>query len=151
MRVPVALVVVTLLVWTTRISNIWNDEATTTGDKLASTALAASFTVLAVATAVALWRRAAAAPVLVAALAGWTLVVWVVRMVAIAGSDRGAGFVAVHAVLAVASGALAVAALAGLGQLRATSSASVRHRQPPPALRNSSTLDSTTSKPHASS
>ena len=32
-----------------------------------------------------------------------------------------------------------------------TSSASVRHRQPPPAFRNSPTADSTTLKPHASS
>ena len=43
----------TLFVWTTRIGNIWNDDAASTASKVGSTALALSFTVLAVAVVVA--------------------------------------------------------------------------------------------------
>jgi hypothetical protein len=107
-RAAVVLVVWTLFVWTTRIGNIWRDDTATTGSKLASTALALSFTVLALAVAAALWRRAEAAlRVGVIGLAVWTVGVWVVRSVTIMTDDRGAGFKAVHGVLAVVSVALA--------------------------------------------
>src|SRR5690606_8736058 len=109
--VAVALVAWTFFVWTTRIANIWRDEALTTGEKWGRTGLAVSFTVLALAVVVTLWRRARQASlVAVGALAGWSVVVWVVRDVRIVAADHGAGFKAVHTVLAVVS--IALAALA---------------------------------------
>jgi hypothetical protein len=98
----------TVFVWTTRIGNIWRDDAAGTGSKVASTALALSFTVLAVAVAVAAWRRAwAALRPAVLGLAAWTTGVWVVRSVTIVAGDRSVGFKVVHGVLAVVSIALA--------------------------------------------
>jgi hypothetical protein len=155
-RRPFALALVgwTFFVWTTRIANIWRDGALDTGEKLGRTGLALSFTLLAVAVVVALWRRARRAElVAVGALAGWSVAVWVVRDARILAADHDAAFKVVHTVLAVVSIVLAAlawrearrAAQPGDGSLSATSSASVRHRQPPPALRNSSTRHSTTS------
>lgn len=105
-----ALVVWTLLVWTTRIGNIWGDDALSTADKWGRTGLALSFTVLAVATAWALWQRAAWLRPAVGALAAWTVGVWVVRALGIATGDHGAAFVAVHLVLAIVSVALSALA-----------------------------------------
>jgi hypothetical protein len=98
----------TLFVWTTRIGNIWRDDAASTTSKVGSAALALSFTVLAVAVVVAGWRRAwAVLRPAVLALAGWTAAVWVVRSLTILAGDRSAGFKVVHGVLAVVSIALA--------------------------------------------
>ena len=107
-RLPgtIALAVWSLLVWTTRIRNIWTDEALTTGERWARTALAGSFTVLAVAVVVALVQRASWLRPAVGVLAVWSVVVWVVRSVGIATADHDAGFVAVHLVLAVVSAVL---------------------------------------------
>ena len=102
-----ALVVWTLLVWTTRIRNIWGDDALSDSEKWGRTALALSFTVLAVAVAVALWRRRDWVGLAAKVLAGWTIGVWVVRSVGIATGDHEASFIAVHLVLAVVSCALA--------------------------------------------
>jgi hypothetical protein len=106
-----ALVGWTFFVWTARIANVWRDEALDTGEKLGRTGLALSFTLLAVVAVVTLWRRAGrAALVAVAALAGWSVAVWVVRDVRILTGDHDAGFKVVHTVLAVVS--IALAALA---------------------------------------
>lgn len=103
-RAAVALVVWTFLVWTARIANVWGDEGLDTAGKVGRTALALSFTALAVAVLVAL-RRRAPGPIRAAvlALAAWTAAVWVVRGAGIATGDHEAGFVAVHLVLAVVS------------------------------------------------
>jgi hypothetical protein len=110
------LVVWTLLVWTTRIGNIWDDDALNSGEKWARTALALSFTVLAVGVALALVRRARWLDVAVKVLAGWTLGVWVVRSIEIATGDEGAAFVVVHLVLAVISVVLAALAVGELSR-----------------------------------
>jgi peptidoglycan/LPS O-acetylase OafA/YrhL len=111
----IALVAWTFLVWTTRINNIWADDGLDTAAKTGRTALALSFTLLAAATAVALWRRREhevpwGRP-LVTGFAGWTLAVWMVRGVQIATGDHDAAFIAVHLVLAVVSIVLAGLAL----------------------------------------
>jgi hypothetical protein len=96
-RAAAALVAWTFLVWTTRVANVWRD--------------ALSFTVLAIAAGVALWRRLAQATVVaVGALAAWTVAVWVVRGIGILAADHDLGFKVVHTVLAVVSIALAVLA-----------------------------------------
>ncbi|HET6953854.1 MAG TPA: hypothetical protein VFI47_26050, partial [Acidimicrobiales bacterium] len=72
-RRPFALALVgwTFLVWTTRIANIWRDADLDTGEQVGRTALAVSFTLLAAAVVVALWRRSArAATITVGLLAG---------------------------------------------------------------------------------
>ena len=104
----------TLLVWTTRIRNIWTDESLTTAGQLWRTLLAGVFTAFAVATITA-WirtRRTGAvapawAPPLVRAFALWTVGVWVVRGTQIAFGDHSAAFIAVHTLLAILSIALA--------------------------------------------
>jgi hypothetical protein len=110
-RATIALLAWTFLVWTTRIANIWRDADLSTGEQWGRTLLAASFTVLALAVVVALWRRAAPAVVVtVGALAAWTTAVWVVRGTGILVGDHDLGFKAVHAALGVVS--IALAALA---------------------------------------
>lgn len=108
----VALAVWTLLIWTTRIGNIWRDDDLSTAGKLGDTALALSFTVLAVAVLVALWRGT---PVglrrTVGILAGWTVGVWLVRSVDILLDDWSVGFKVVHTALAVISVVLAALAV----------------------------------------
>ena len=106
-----ALVAWTFFVWTTRIANIWRDEALDTGEKVGRTGLALSFTLLAIAVVVTLWRRLPQASLLaVGALAAWSVAVWVVRDVRILFADHEIGFKVVHTVLAVVS--IALAALA---------------------------------------
>lgn len=101
-----ALVTWTVLVWTTRIGNIWGDEALTTGEKWGRTGLAGSFTLLAAAVAWALWRRTTWLRPALAALAAWTVAVWIVRAFGIATGDHEPAFIAVHLVLATVSLAL---------------------------------------------
>lgn len=112
-RRPFALALVgwTFFVWTTRIANIWRDGALDTGEKVGRTGLALSFTLLAIAVVVTLWRRLPQASlVAVGALAGWSVAVWVVRDVRILFADHEMGFKVVHTVLAVVS--IVLAALA---------------------------------------
>ena len=106
MAAPAALAAWTVLVWTTRIRNIWTDDALSTGEQWARTLLALSFTALAVAVAAAIARRASWLRPAVAALAAWTAAVWLVRSVDIATGDHSAAFVVVHLALAVISLAL---------------------------------------------
>lgn len=122
----VVLVVWTLLVWTTRISNIWGDQALSDGEKWGRTALAMSFTLLALGVAVALWRRAGSLRAAVTALAAWTVLVWVVRSVGIATGDHDTAFVVVHLVLAVVSIGLAGAAVRAGGRSAPTLAAADR-------------------------
>ena len=104
----VAFVIWTFFVWTTRIGNIWRDDELTSGEKWSSTAIAASFTVLAVAVVVTFLRRSGArATLAVDALAAWTTGVWVVRAIGITFADHSVGFKVVHLVLAAVSIALA--------------------------------------------
>lgn len=117
----VTLVVWTLLVWTTRIRNIWGDQRLTDGEKWGRTGLALSFTVLAGLVVVALWRRQRWLWLTVLALAGWTVGVWVVRSVGIATGDHSAGFIVVHLILAVVS--IVLSALAQREGARSASAA----------------------------
>jgi hypothetical protein len=100
----VALVAWTFFVWTTRIGNIWGDADLDTGEKVGRTALALSFTLLAVAVVVALWRGSARARLgAVGALAAWSTGVWIVRDIGILAADHDAAFKVVHTVLALVS------------------------------------------------
>ncbi len=105
----------TVLVWTTRIRNIWTDESLTTSGQLWRTALAGVFTVFAIVT-VGAWLRARRAnratssflPVWIRAFAVWTIAVWSIRAVQIGGADHGLGFKVVHTAPAVVSVGLAL-------------------------------------------
>ena len=108
-RFPAALALAawSLLIWTTRIRNIWTDDELSSGEQWGRTALALSFTVLALVAGHAVlrgtaWRRPA-----VLALCGWTVAVWVVRSIGIATADHDGAFIAVHLVLAAISIVLA--------------------------------------------
>ena len=108
-RLPatIALAVWSLLVWTTRIGNIWTDDELTTGEQYLRTALALSFTVLALAVAEAVYHGTARRSSVVRALSVWTIVVWSVRSIGIAIADHDGAFIAVHLVLALISATLA--------------------------------------------
>jgi len=112
LRPTLVLSVVTLLIWTTRIRNVWTDDSLGTAGQLARTALSLTFTAFAVA-GLWLWWHArqgsapAWTPPLVRAFAAWTTAVWVVRGVQIALADHAVAFVLVHTALAVGSIALA--------------------------------------------
>lgn len=105
----------TVLVWTTRIRNIWTDDTLTTSGQLWRTALAGAFTVFAVVT-LAAWvqarRTGRAAPSFLSAwiraFAVWTIGVWSIRAVQIGGADHGLAFKAVHTALAIVSVGLAL-------------------------------------------
>jgi hypothetical protein len=110
-----------LLVWTTRLRNLWSDDGLSAGARWSRTALALSFTVLGLAVLYAVvrdsrWRRPA-----VLVLAGWTAAVWVVRAIGIVAADHDAAFIAVHVVLAVVSIALAALAVAEVGRVSSES------------------------------
>ena len=102
----------TLFVWANRIRNIWTDDTLTTSGQVGRTLLVASFVLPAVVVGVTLLRRTWGRwfPWLIRAFAAWTVGVWVVRMVGIALHGHDIGFVVVHAVLALVSSVLAVAA-----------------------------------------
>jgi hypothetical protein len=116
-RLPaaIALAVWSLLVWTTRIRNIWTDDELTMAEQWGRTALAVSFTVLALAVGHAVYHRTTWRPTAVRVLAGWTIAVWVVRAVGIATADHDGAFIAVHLVLAAISIGLAALALREAG------------------------------------
>jgi hypothetical protein len=98
----------TVLVWATRIDNIWSDGDLTTAGKLGRTALAISFAAPATLLLVAAWqRRRVVTRVLTRALGVWTVAVWLVRAGGIVTDDHDTAFVVVHLVLAVVSTALA--------------------------------------------
>ena len=118
----------TVLVWTTRIGNIWGDDGLDTGEKVGRTALALSFTVLAALVVWAVLTRSRHRRLAVLGLAAWTIGVWVVRAVGIVGGDHSAGFVAVHLVLAAVSIALSWLAVRATGGDRSGSRAATTSR-----------------------
>ena len=105
--VTITLVVWTLVVWTTRIRNIWGDHTLTDGEKWGRTGLALSFTALAILVAASLWKRFDWHSLAMKALAGWTIGVWLARSIGIARDDHPASFIAVHLALAAVSCVLA--------------------------------------------
>lgn len=114
LRPAVALSVFTLLVWTTRIRNIWTDDSLSTSGQVGRTALSLTFTAFAVAVLWLWWQGRSSgqvpegASLVVRLFAAWTIGVWAVRVVQIASAGHEAAFVAVHTLLAVASTGLAV-------------------------------------------
>lgn len=123
----------TVFVWGTRIRTAVGDDDMAGAAKAAVVIWALALVIAGVTVIVA--RR----PEVVRAVLALTVASWAVSAVSMLTGGRGVAFVAVHLTLAAISIALGVAAY------RSTSSASVKHRQPPPALRNSSTRHSTTS------
>lgn len=103
----------TLLVWTTRIRNIWTADDLSTNMQIGRTVLALVFTAFAVGVVFAALRSRTGTtwsglPAWVRAFAVWTIGVWIVRAVQIALADHGAAFIAVHVALAVISIGLSI-------------------------------------------
>jgi thiosulfate reductase cytochrome b subunit len=114
-RLPaLALCAWTLFTWVTRVPLAWSDDELSAAGKVAATVPVLVFVVLALVTGVALLRRAAVAPLLVAGLGVWSIGYWAIRMALIATNGHEVAFVVVHAVLALVASGLAVAALVGL-------------------------------------
>ena len=114
LRPALVLSVWTVLVWTTRIRNIWTDDSLSTSGQLWRTAIAVVFTAFAAVT-IGAWVRArsSGAPARLAAVwirgfAVWTIGVWAVRAVQIGMADHGLVFKVVHTALAVVSVGLAL-------------------------------------------
>lgn len=112
----IALAAWSILVWTTRIRNIWTDDALSSGEKWGRTALALSFTVLAVTVLYAVVRQVSWRASAVRLLAGWTIAVWVGRSIGIASADHDGAFIAVHLVLALVSVCVAGLAIREAGR-----------------------------------
>jgi hypothetical protein len=121
-RTAIAFAAWTLFVWLTRVRNAVGDDDLSTAGKAGTLLLCASFAVLACLVLEAVVRSPDRRQPLVALLALWTTVVWVVRSVQIAADGRSAGFVAVHLALGVVSivlGGIAVRAGSGFLSRRA--------------------------------
>jgi hypothetical protein len=116
----------TAFIWGNRISNAWSSTTESTSAKVTSTLLAASFLAFAVGAAVVLWRAwrsplTDGARRFLVAFAGWTVLVWGVRMVGMVLADHDVAFKAVHAVLGLVSIGLAVALVRSLRTTATTS------------------------------
>lgn len=110
------LVAWTVLVWGSRLRNIWVDDDLDTGGQIGRTALALSLLIPALVVARLLWERRGSivdgrARVVVLGFAAWTIAVWVVRGVQIGFADHDTSFKVVHTVLAAVSIGLAVYAV----------------------------------------
>ena len=116
-RLPatIALAVWSLLIWTTRVRNIWTDDELSTAEQWGRTALALSFTVLALAVGHAVYHGTSWLVPVVRTLAWWTIAVWVVRSIGIATADHDGAFIVVHLILAAISVTLAALALREVG------------------------------------
>ncbi len=104
---PWLLVAWTLFVWGTRIRNIIEDDELAGFEQIWRTGLAVGLTVLALGGLAALVSHKAVRPA-ITALAGVTVVAWVVRGISIAFADHSAAFIAIHLVLAIVSIGLSV-------------------------------------------
>ena len=108
----------TLFVWGNRISNAWSSASESTSAKVVSTLLAGSFLLFALGGIVVLvrsWRSPVGdgAVRFLMVFAGWTTLVWSVRIVLIVLADHSVGFKVVHAALGLISVALAVCVARG--------------------------------------
>jgi len=98
----------TILLWFTRIRNVWSDDATSSSTRFIATALGVGFVGLGAAALVAAWRLrrpespARVAGSLIAAFAGGSSLYWLVLVIQIAGRDHELGFIIVHTLLGVA-------------------------------------------------
>jgi hypothetical protein len=108
-----------VLSWGGRVRNILEDAELTTAGRAAWLVPAVVFVLGGAVTLLAWWRapaslRPGGLRSAVVAFAVWTIAYWALRMVLLVGNGHSAGFVAVHAVLAVVAATLAVATLARL-------------------------------------
>ncbi|MPY92558.1 MAG: hypothetical protein GEV08_05655 [Acidimicrobiia bacterium] len=106
-----------VLTWAGRIRNIVEDAELSGGERAAWLVPAVVFIAGGVLVLVA-WRRGGGRALrpAVRAFALWTIGYWALRTVLLVGNGHSAGFVAVHAVLAVVAGGLAAAVLVHLRQ-----------------------------------
>jgi hypothetical protein len=117
----------TVFLWGNRISNAWLSTAESSTNesmaaKVTSTVLAASFLALALGAVVVLvrhWHRplGEAGRRFLTVFAGWTVLVWGVRILGIVLADHSVAFKVVHAVLGLVSIGLAVALVRALRSL----------------------------------
>ncbi len=124
------LVVWTLVVWVSRLRNVWTDADLSASGQAWRTVVAAVFLGFALALAVRLWQRrgrelTAGDRALVGLFVAWTIGFWLVRGIGIIVDDHDAAFTAVHTALMLASIGLA----SNAGRALRTSPAPV---SPPP-------------------
>ena len=95
----------TLLVWITRIYNLFEDNEISNGERVWSLLVSTVFLLAAIAVIkilVGSWRdRNIKKSRLITAFCIWTVTFWIVRSVGILIADHGAGFKIVHACLAI--------------------------------------------------
>ena len=95
----------TLLVWIIRVSNLFEDNEISNGERVWSLLVSTVFLLAAIAVIkilVGSWRdRNIKKSRLITAFCIWTVTFWIVRSVGILIADHGAGFKIVHACLAI--------------------------------------------------
>lgn len=107
-RAMFGLEVLTIMLWFTRIRNVWSDDATSNSTRLAATLLGVGFVLFATVALGAAWRlRSTEAParsaeLLIGGFAVGSSLYWLVRVIQIAGRDHALGFVVVHTLLGIA-------------------------------------------------
>lgn len=121
------LVVWTLLVWSSRIRNIWTDDDLTAGGQVLRTLIAVVFLAFAGALARALWvgrgqGLSGGDRVLLGTFVIWSVGFWLVRGIGIIVDDHTTGFTLIHTALMIAS--IGIALLAG-SALSSTAAASI--------------------------
>jgi hypothetical protein len=99
-RPLLVMVIWTLVIWVSRVRNIWADDELSAGGQVARTVVALLFVGLAL--AALRWRE------VVMPFCVWTIGYWAVRSVQIIAKDHELGFTVVHTVLALISIGLAV-------------------------------------------
>ena len=112
------LVAWTAFVWLTRVRNVLGDDELSVAARTTGLLLAISFLVLAALVLLTALRRRDRLAVAILALAGWTVVVWIVRGIGIATGDHSEGFIVVHLALGAISIALAAVATRSVVQVR---------------------------------
>jgi len=111
-RAVLALEVLTILLWFTRIRNVWSDDTTSSATRFVATALGLGFIAVATVALVAAWRLRTSpsghrgAVMVIAGFAIGSSLYWLVRVIQIAGRDHALGFIIVHTLLGIAVVAL---------------------------------------------
>lgn len=102
----------TLVVWASRLRNVWTDDDLSTAGQVLRTGYAGAFLAFGVTLLVMLWRRhpaplGTAGRRVLAVFLAWTVVFWLIRGIGIIVDDHTTSFTVIHTVLMVISLGLA--------------------------------------------
>ena len=111
-RPLIPLLIWTLVVWSSRIRNVWTDEDLSTGGQVLRTGYAVVFLAFGVTLAAIVWRRRpepldGLGQRILAVFLAWTVAFWLIRGIGIIVDDHTTSFTVIHTVLMIISIGLA--------------------------------------------